>query len=78
VAECRSCGAPIRWVTTINDKRIPIDREPDPDGNIYASLVDGEWRAVVRGPEADPPAGRHLYRAHFATCPDAKSWRVNQ
>jgi hypothetical protein len=39
---CRSCGAPILWCVTLNDRNAPIN-------------ADGT--------------------SHFATCPDADSWR---
>jgi hypothetical protein len=40
MAGCRSCGAPIRWVVTEKGKRIPLDRDPQPDGNIVPVLTD--------------------------------------
>ena len=78
MAGCRSCGAHIRWVKTERDKRIPLDREPTPDGNIVPVLVDEEWRArVLSQSQADEyrRLGGDTYTAHFSTCPQADAWR---
>jgi hypothetical protein len=73
MSACRSCGAPIRWVITVNDKRMPVDDEPVPDGNV---LLDGD-RATVIDPGQllldDPPR----FVSHFATCPNADHHRRN-
>lgn len=78
VSGCRSCGAPIRWVVTERGKRIPLDRDPQPDGNIVPILVGGDW--VARVLPVDTAAeyraqGGDLYRAHFTTCEQADAWR---
>jgi hypothetical protein len=82
VSACRSCGATIRWATTVNGKRIPVDDEPVPDGNLVlsdptpgayaptaAQYVAPEQPSLF--PEPDPPR----FRSHYATCPDADRWR---
>jgi hypothetical protein len=66
---CRSCDAPIRWVKTTTGKRMPLDAEPVPDGNLV--LVDGVATVV----DADAAGTRERYTSHFSTCPQAKSWR---
>lgn len=75
---CRSCGAPIRWERTSSGKRIPLDADPARGGNVDVVWIGGERVAVVLGP-ADAAAaevdGHVLYRAHFATCPDAATHR---
>lgn len=67
---CRSCGAEIVWVVTSTGARMPLDAEPNPDGNV--ELVNG--RAIVHG---QPPAFVHgpIHMPHHATCPDAEEWR---
>lgn len=65
--KCRSCGAPIIWGVTIRGKRIPIDAEPDPKGNM--GLIDGRFAVVPSGFEGT------RFSSHFASCPDAKSFR---
>lgn len=73
VVPCRSkrCGELIRWRrTAANDKLMPIDLEPNPDGNI---VIDGDGKAVVLGPlerELAVADGTELYMSHFATCSD--------
>ena len=59
---CRSCGAEIFWATTREGKRIPIDDEEIPDGNVNIELVDGVLVATVVG------SGAGSYVSHFATC----------
>lgn len=75
---CRSCGARIRWATTANGNRMPIDDEPVPDGNIVLSdPTPGAYApvALLVDPDApmldDPPR----FVAHFATCPNADQHR---
>lgn len=31
---CGSCDAPIIWASTVKGRPMPVDAEPDPDGNI--------------------------------------------
>lgn len=62
---CRSCGAPLIWGVTENDKRMPVDAKP-------------EKRVVFekRG-NGLPPLARVVdtYVSHFATCPNAAQHR---
>jgi hypothetical protein len=66
---CRSCNAPIKWAYTIKGKRIPLDPNPSPEGNI--ELINGI--AEVVGPSDNPADIRHI--SHFATCPNANKHR---
>lgn len=71
-ATCRSCGAPIVWVITEAGKRMPIDREPHPDGNVIPSVdLDGKVRARV----VTAPFDGNAWRSHFVTCPNANQHR---
>jgi hypothetical protein len=70
-AECASCAAPIIWAVTAKAKRMPVNFEPGPAGNVVL-----EWRGgpvplarVVSVPRDG------LRTSHFVTCKDAKSWR---
>ncbi len=63
VSDCRSCGAPIFWAITPSGKRIPLDAEP----------VEQRGLFVFDNGYAKPPPV--VYQSHFATCPDADSWR---
>lgn len=66
--KCRSCGTEIEWARTVRGVPIPLDIEPDDDGNLV--LVNGVARATI--PE---DRGRPLRISHFATCPQSGSWR---
>jgi hypothetical protein len=74
---CESCGAAIIFAVTPRAKNMPVDAEPTADGNV---------QLVSHGPDVPPLArvltvaqqfGKKgtLRRSHFASCPDAKSWR---
>lgn len=75
---CRSCNAEIRWAKTAAGKRMPLDLEPSPTGNVQLGLVGGEEIAIVVGPAdavAAQASGEQLYLSHFATCPNAAQHR---
>lgn len=81
MAECRSCGAPIRWVQTLAGKRIPLNREPDRvRGNVRpVESHEGQLRAhVLPAAEAERcrEQGEDLWLAHFGTCPNAGAHRT--
>ncbi|PKV80871.1 hypothetical protein [Nocardia fluminea] len=72
---CRSCSQPIAWYRTPAWKRIPLDLAPSRGGNI---VIDGGVAVALSADalaDSDPSVPRYL--SHFATCPDAKSWRGN-
>jgi hypothetical protein len=74
-AECRSCHAAIVWAVTEAGRRMPLDVEPDPAGNlaIVEYLADG---TPVVAFDAGARALLDLrYLSHFATCPQAGDWR---
>jgi len=66
---CRACDAEIMWVRTVAGKAMPLDIEPDPNGNVV--LRAGV--AVVLGPLERTIAeeeGETLRMPHHATCPN--------
>jgi hypothetical protein len=77
---CRSCGAPLRWVTSdASGAAMPLDAAPTSAGNVVleTDLLGGE-SAVVLGPDAADTArdaGEELWMPHWKTCPDAERWR---
>ncbi|MFD3431133.1 hypothetical protein [Nocardia fluminea] len=72
-SRCRSCSAPIAWRRTAEGKRIPLDPEPVAGGNL---MIAGNGTALVVGPTASPAINSDIrYVSHFATCPNADSWR---
>lgn len=77
---CRSCGAPIVWaIAAGSSRRIPLDADPTDDGNLIVvrHRWDGPDRTIPIVHVVDEDAGTDglRFRSHFATCPDAKSWR---
>lgn len=72
MSRCRSCGEPIRWVKTVNDKSMPLDVEPHPEGNITVEAGVAHVFATTP-PRVDDRTP--VYRSHFVTCPNATSHR---
>jgi hypothetical protein len=64
---CRRCGRPIGWVLTDKNRRMPIDPEPDDDGNVICHYEAGVLRATVLSKGNPRPAGV-AFMPHFATC----------
>ena len=78
IRACSSCGAAVIWTTTHNGKRMPVDAEPVEDGNVRLRQ-EGD-RVVAEYPGKEHPGlfddvDRARYVSHFATCPQAQSWR---
>lgn len=73
---CRSCRAPIVWAETAGGKRMPVDAEPAPLGNIaLTELDDGRVHASVVAEGAVLLTEQPLHLSHFATCPNADQHR---
>lgn len=81
---CSKCGAEISWFVTVNGKFQPVDRAPNPDGNMRLS---GNFRPTEKGVHPEivvitkseleslfPPEGDR-YMPHHATCPHAEEFR---
>jgi hypothetical protein len=65
---CKSCSAPIEWVKSARTgKAMPLDIEPTDNGNLV--VIDGVAHPRLAG---DTKPRR---TSHFATCPQAESWR---
>lgn len=78
VARCRSCSAPIRWLTSDAGRPFPVDVDPVDTGNVLEAWIGGEAIAVVLSAgelEGARIAGRELLVSHFATCPNAATHR---
>lgn len=75
MAECRSCGAKVLWVTMAGTgKANPLDAEPSDKGNVEVTYDTGQPVGTVVTNE-DRLFPVPLYLSHFATCPDAESHR---
>lgn len=85
-ATCRSCGAAITWAETSNGRAMPVDTEPNVNGNIVllpaadpreptlALVLDKTGAIRTPAGVARPPASER-HTSHFATCVDADEWR---
>lgn len=76
MSTCRSCGATIRWAVTEKGKRIPLDADPSPRGNMRLG-PDGTAINIGSGTEPSlfSEQGVDLFMPHHATCPSAGEWR---
>lgn len=70
VGSCRSCGADILWVKTVAGKRMPLNRPPDPTGNLVMQDLE-----TCRAATPDDPPSLVRWKSHFSTCPRAAAHR---
>lgn len=85
MSACRSCDAPVVWVRTTAGRTMPLDPNPRPDGNIaktgkqvqgrYGDMVPQVRYVEISSQLPGLDDGDDRYVSHFATCPDAASWR---
>ena len=76
-ASCRSCSAAIIWAATEARRKMPLDREPDPDGIVLAYCDElGGWHCRAYAPGEDVRAPWKRYTSHFASCPHADEHRA--
>lgn len=74
MTSCRACGAPIRWVRTLNEKPMPLDDEPNDEGNVELVNTPAGPRARVLSAKERGQANLFAiprWMPHHATCP---SW----
>lgn len=71
---CKTCKAPIVWAITGTGRLMPVDAEPDPNGNLLLHTA-GSIHAIVVPPGARSNFAGELHKAHFATCPYADQHR---
>jgi hypothetical protein len=71
---CKACGAAVLWVESVkNDRPMPVDPLPHPDGNLRLERRGNGLLAHVLPKRAPRP--ERTYRPHFATCPHAGQLR---
>ena len=76
---CRGCGAEIIFIRTVGGKTIPVN----PEEVAYEQKAGGSLKIVTPNGEvfsaeqpADPQKATGIgYISHFATCPNADSFR---
>lgn len=74
-ADCRSCGQPIIWTVTIRGKRMPVDAEPDVQGNIMLEQSTAGAPPTAVYSKASLLSVDERHTSHFATCPQSDEWR---
>ncbi len=64
------CGKPLLWARTERNRWIPLDPDPNPDGNQAAwQDSDGTWKTRQIGKNSDPPWGfERMFMPHVASC----------
>lgn len=72
---CSGCGAPVRWVLTVGGRRMPLDPDPHPDGNVVRVTIDGGLVRAKVLTGAEMPAQDVAWRAHWTTCPASEGFR---
>lgn len=77
---CRSCQSPVVWCLTENNRRMPVDPDPDEKGNLVVAVRRGDGMCVMRYlrpelAEEERAHGTRLYLSHFVTCPSADEHR---
>ncbi|MCI4360649.1 MAG: hypothetical protein L3J91_03015, partial [Thermoplasmata archaeon] len=82
---CRSCKAAIRWAVSVKGKRIPLDADPLPDGNLRLYRPDPMGHVLrlppsraIFVPRPERVEGELLFVTHFATCPYAEEHRKGE
>lgn len=68
---CRSCDAPIRFVRTVKGALMPLNADPDPDGNVTVN----DDIATVHAPGQLGLDDEQRWMPHHATCPQAADWK---
>lgn len=78
VVRCRGCGGPMRWAQNeTTGRRVPIDPDPVPDGNLVLVALRPGATPLVRYLRKHEPVAptSPRYVSHFATCPQADQFR---
>jgi hypothetical protein len=68
---CPDCYQPVKWaLTAANGKWLPLDPEPDADGNQAAYRDEaGTLRTRQLGKNSEPLGYERRYMPHIASCP---------
>jgi hypothetical protein len=67
IGRCRSCGAVIEWVELPSGSRMPFNPPV-----VFLTSLD------IVGADDYAEVDRARSVSHFATCPDAATWRRNR
>lgn len=76
MANCRSCGALIKWVELASGKMNPCDPEPVAWDDVDEGMtLIGEDGIVYKSNGMLLDDNQSYFVSHFSTCPDAEKWR---
>ena len=81
VEACRSCGAAAIWAMTTKGRMMLVDAEPSDEGNVLLVERPGQMpqaQVMTKRDQGSLLELEPLRMAHFATCPNADSWRRNR
>jgi hypothetical protein len=74
--ECDGCGRTIRFCQTTKGSVMPVDPNPNPDGNVrLRHAAGGGWLAEVMTKADLAVFQGPRYTPHFATCSAAAEYR---
>lgn len=85
ITKCKSCGASITWIKTLNERSMPcdvpaVDYQENYKGN--ATIVTDDGRVIraniienANSSPLTPVIDGMGYVSHFATCPNANKHR---
>lgn len=74
LGRCDYCGKAIRWVATRKGKKMPLDPNPAPDGNVVLELEGIDRTPCARVLTKGEVAAGPTYLSHFATCAKARHY----
>lgn len=72
---CGSCGAQVRWIENGDGRRMPLDYDASPDGNIQVSTVSGVTTIHVLRVGETPNPWHLRFTSHLVTCPNSDAGR---
>lgn len=82
MAECKTCHAPIIWAVSLaTERRMPVDREPTPLGNVtldYSGTLPAASVLAGIALSSAREKGVTLHLSHFVTCPDRDQHRKKE
>lgn len=75
MAKCKGCGETIAWGRTVAGKNVPLNPEPDDQGNLAFVRSDGAQKLIVVRDFERPLYRGRIYMPHHATCPQVGMFR---
>lgn len=82
MAVCRACKREVIWGVTAAGKAMPLDKEPNPSGNVWMSGGTAVTTKGLRGPRVEVCGDPGLfaddktrYMPHFQSCPNVDEFR---